>query len=305
MSNQFKIIEDHHSWLIEKLIKKLKNNPNKVKDSLYDNLTLFDKIKLLFKKNHDLLDYIKPNLISYIAFSHVIMFFISIIMYILFTILLFISHFIILGYVFIFFIITIIFSHIIHYCQIEDDDDDYINSTHAIFCHYILAAFTFALPIIILEILIAFFVGKGHKDFKKYINEELEDEFVGYFNQAYYDDENVVYLKHEIIKDVKFNDQSNIIEFDYINKDLISVYNHSNDRVKRVLINYIEEHTSRELNFKQLLNKLIYLDHLNILEQSSKDLQNRKDDEKLLNELMNKQLTQDKITTQQIKFNKQ
>lgn len=303
MSNQFKIIEDHHSWLIEKLIKKLKNNPNKVKDSLYDNLTLFDKIKLLFKKNHDLLDYIKPQLVTLISCSHFIMFLLSIIIYILFTIKLFIEHKSILGFLMIIFIITLIFLHIYHYVRI--DYNSYTESNNAIIFHYILAAFTFALPIIILEILIAFFVGKGHKDFKKYINEELEDEFVGYFNQAYYNDENVVYLKHEIIKDVKFNDQSNIIEFDYINKDLISVYNHSNDRVKRVLINYIKEHTSRELNFKQLLNKLLYLDHLNLLDESSKELEQQKEDKKLLNEIMNKQLTQDEITNQQIKFNKQ
>lgn len=303
MSNQFKIIEDHHSWLIEKLIKKLKNNPNKVKDSLYDNLTLFDKIKLLFKKNHDLLDYIKPQLVTLISCSHAIMFIISICIYIIFMLLSFTSHFIILGRFFIIFIITLIFLHIYHYVRI--DYNSYTESNNAIIFHYILATFTFALPIIILEILIAFFVGKDHKDFKKYINEELEDEFVGYFNQAYYDDENVIYLKHEIIKDVKFNDQSNIIEFDYINKDLISVYNHSNDRVKRVLINYIKEHTSRELNFKQLLNKLLYLDHLNLLDESSKELEQQKEDKKLLNEIMNKQLTQDKITTQQIKFNKQ
>lgn len=303
MSNQFKIIEDHHSWLIEKLIKKLKNNPNKVKDSLYDNLTLFDKIKLLFKKNHDLLDYIKPQLTTLISCSHFIMYLISTFVYIILTIILFTSHFTLLGRFFIIFIITLTFLHIYHYVRI--DYNSYTESNNAIIFHYILAAFTFALPIIILEILIAFFVGKGHKDFKKYINEELEDEFVGYFNQAYYDDENVVYLKHEIIKDVKFNDQSNIIEFDYINKDLISVYNHSNDRVKRVLINYIKEHTSRELNFKQLLNKLLYLDHLNLLDESSKKLEQQKEDKKLLNEIMNKQLTQDKITTQQIKFNKQ
>lgn len=303
MLSQFKIVEDQHSWLIKKLSNQIQNNPNKVKDSLYDNLTLFDKIKLLFKKNHDLLDYIKPQLVTLISCSHFIMFLLSIIIYILFTIKLFIEHKSILGFLMIIFIITLIFLHIYHYVRI--DYNSYTESNNAIIFHYILAAFTFALPIIILEILIAFFVGKGHKDFKKYINEELEDEFVGYFNQAYYDDENVVYLKHEIIKDVKFNDQSNIIEFDYINKDLISVYNHSNDRVKRVLINYIKEHTSRELNFKQLLNKLLYLDHLNLLDESSKELEQQKEDKKLLNEIMNKQLTQDKITTQQIKFNKQ
>lgn len=303
MLSQFKIVEDQHSWLIKKLSNQIQNNPNKVKDSLYDNLTLFDKIKLLFKKNHDLLDYIKPQLVTLISCSHFIMFLLSIIIYILFTIKLFIEHKSILGFLMIIFIITLIFLHIYHYVRI--DYNSYTESNNAIIFHYILAAFTFALPIIILEILIAFFVGKGHKDFKKYINEELEDEFVGYFNQAYYNDENVVYLKHEIIKDVKFNDQSNIIEFDYINKDLISVYNHSNDRVKRVLINYIKEHTSRELNFKQLLNKLLYLDHLNLLDESSKELEQQKEDKKLLNEIMNKQLTQDKITTQQIKFNKQ
>lgn len=302
MLSQFKIVEDQHSWLIKKLSNQIQNNPNKVKDSLYDNLTLFDKIKLLFKKNHDLLDYIKPQLVTLISCSHAIMFIISICIYIIFMLLSFTSHFTLLGRFFIIFIITLIFLHIYHYVRI--DYNSYTESNNAIIFHYILAAFTFALPIIILEILIAFFVGKGHKDFKKYINEELEDEFVGYFNQAYYDDENVIYLKHEIIKDVKFNDQSNIIEFDYINKNLISVYNHSNDRVKRVLINYIEEHTSRELNFKQLLNKLLYLDHLNLLDESSKELEQQKEDKKLLNEIMNKQLTQDKITTQQIKFNK-
>lgn len=285
MAGQFKITKDRYAWLIEKLIDK--NKPNKMKDSLYNNLTFFDKIKLLFKKDHDMIYRVCFPLVTFMENSHVIMLIVSISIYIILTALLFVSYSMILAGISFVFTIAVLLLHKVHY--IKCNNGFYRNSDQAIIIHYILAAFTFALPVIILEILIAFFIGNGHKNFKNYINNRIEADFVDYFNQPYYDSQKVVYLRHEIIKDVQFDYETSMITFDYDdnykNYNCISMNKKYQNQFERTLMMNIEEHTSRQLNFKQLLDKLLYLDYLHLLNQLMEDLDEKQQNAHLLKEI--------------------
>lgn len=285
MADQFKITKDRYAWLIEKLIDK--NKPNKMKDSLYNNLTFFDKIKLLFKEDHDMIYRVCFPLVTFMENSHVIMLIVSISIYIILTALLFVSYSMILAGISFIFTIVLLLLHKVHYTKCNNGF--YRNSDQAIIIHYILAAFTFALPVIILEILIVFFIGNGHKNFKNYINNRIESDFVDYFNQPYYDSQKVVYLRHEMIKDVQFDYETSMITFDYDdnykNYNCISTNKKYQNQFKQTLMMNIEEHTSLQLNFKQLLDKLLYLDYLHLLNQLMEDLDKKQQNAHLLKEI--------------------
>lgn len=47
---------------LQSLINKQRNKPNRFKDHLYDNLSVFDKTNMIFNQKYGLLDHIFPKL---------------------------------------------------------------------------------------------------------------------------------------------------------------------------------------------------------------------------------------------------
>lgn len=63
---------------------------------------------------------------------------------------------------------------------------------------------------------------------------------------------------------------------------------------------YIKNHTSRELNFKQIFEKLIYLNHITKIEQSSHNAKQIEKDCELLDQISKNQFSKDEILKKQI-----
>lgn len=286
--------------LLNKIIQKIKNRPNNVKDQLYDNLNIFDKITLLFKYDHYLLIKLYPTFGQIVLITQLLMTMLSILVYMCCVINAFNTN-IFLGFSSLTLYIIYFSSIVIHYVTLFNDDSKYDMTDKYLIINYIISIFNFSLPIIIIEFLIEMFIFKQNKVFKNYINKNLEQNFVEHFNTIYYDENNVAYLKHEMINNVLFDHKSNIIYFDYNAKfnELNILSNSEHTQFKRVMTDYIRNHTSRELNFKQLMSKLIYINDLTMLNQSSQNIDRNKKDNKLLDQLIDKQVSKDEILKQQ------
>lgn len=288
--------------LLNKIIQKIKNRPNKVKDQLYDNLNIFDKITLLFKHDHYLLMKLYPAFGQIVLITQLLMTILSIFVYVCCVINAFNTN-IFLGFSILTLYIIYFSSIVIHYVTLFNDDSKYDMTDKYLIINYIISIFNFSLPIIIIEFLIEMFIFKQNKVFKNYINKNLEQNFVEHFNTIYYDENNVAYLKHEIINNVSFDHKSNIIYFDYVNKfydsNTYNINDSDDDQFKRVMTDYIKNHTSRELNFKQLMSKLVYINNLTMLNQSSQNIDQNKKDNELLDQLIDKQVSKDEVLKQQ------
>ncbi len=286
--------------LLNKIIQKIKNRPNKVKDQLYDNLNIFDKITLLFKHDHYLLMKLYPAFGQIVLITQLLMTILSIFVYMYCVINAFYTN-MFLGFSILTLYIIYFSSIVIHYVTLFNDDSKYDMTDKYLIINYIISIFNFSLSIIIIEFLIEMFIFKQNKVFKNYINKNLEQNFVEHFNTIYYNENNVAYLKHEIINNVSFDHKLNIIYFDYNDKfnELNILSNSEHTQFKRVMTDYIRNHTSRELNFKQLISKLVYINNLTILDQSSQNIDQNKEDNELLDQLIDKQVSKDEILKQQ------
>lgn len=286
--------------LLNKIIQKIKNSPNKVKDQLYDNLNIFDKITLLFKYDHYLLIKLYPTFSKIVFSTQLLMNIVSLFVYMYCMINAFNIN-IFLGFSSLILLIIYFSSIVFHFVMLFIDDSSYDMTDKYLIINYIIAIFNFSLFIIIIEFLIEMFIFKQNKVFKNYINKNLEQNFVEHFNTIYYDENDVVYLKHEMINNVLFDHKSNIIYFDYNDKfnELNILSNSEHTQFKRVITDYIKNHTSRELNFKKLISKLIYINDLTMLNQSSQNIDQNKKDNELLDQLIDKQVSKDEILKQQ------
>lgn len=284
--------------LSNKTKNKTKNKPNKVKDSLYENLSMMDKIKLLLSNDHDLLIKLFPTF-SKIIFITQLIFMIAIpLIYIGYDIYL-ISNNLKFGFTILIYMIFYITLLIIHFYNINED---YVNSNKALIFHYIILLLNLGFIIVIIQFLSFMYLCKGKELFKKDVNNQ-EQIFINNFNQIFVDKNETVYLRHEMIKNVWFDNYPKFIKFDYIDKfydnNTYNLDDNEDEQYKRVLTNYIKNHTSRELNFKQLISKLVYINNLTILDQSSQNIDQNKKDNKLLDQLIDKQVSQDEILRQQ------
>lgn len=298
--NNYQFKDDQMFKILNKLSNKIKNKTNKVKDSLYENLSMMDKIKLLLSNDHDLLIRLFPIFSNIIFFTQFIMLIFITLIYIVYDIYLISNNSIfgITGLIFLMFYTTLL---IIHFYN-AFSNDDYLLSNKALIFHYIILLLNLSLIIIIIQFLIFMYLCKGNKKFKKYINNQ-EQIFINHFNQIFVDKNETVYLRHEMIKNVWFDNYPKFIKFNYIDKfydsDTYNLDNSDDEQYKRVLTDYIRNHTSRELNFKQLISKLIYINNLTILDQSSQNIDQNKEDNKLLDQLIDKQVSKDEILRQQ------
>ena len=250
--------DDQIFKILNKLSNKTKNKPNKVKDSLYENLSMMDKIKLLLSNDHDLLIKLFPTF-SKIIFITQLIFMIAIpLIYIGYDIYL-ISNNLKFGFTILIYMIFYITLLIIHFYNINED---YVNSNKALIFHYIILLLNLGFIIVIIQFLIFMYLCKGKEIFKKDVNNQ-EQIFINNFNQIFVDKNETVYLRHEMIKNVWFDNYPKFIKFNYIDKfydsDTYNLDNSDDEQYKRVLTDYIRNHTSRELNFKQLISKLVYI----------------------------------------------
>lgn len=305
MKSHYEFNDDQGFKFFMKLLNKTKNKPNRVKDSLYKNLNMIDKIKFLFEDDRYFLKKLYPIFSKIIFITEVLSFVLSIVGYLVLCVILFEHNFVlgIISFIFTFLYIVVMFTH---FWYIESGSVYMLTNTSVII-HYILLLLSSGLIFIFIEYLIFMYVCQGEKTLKNFIDKDLDQEFTNEFNQIFFDENKSAYLKHELIKNVWFDNQSCFIKFDYNDKyyeDHVYTLKSSNDdQFKRVLTDYITNHTSRELNFKQLISKLAYINHLTIINQSSQNIgQNEKDNEKdhvLFNQILGNQISKDEALKQQ------
>ena len=138
-----------------------------------------------------------------------------------------------------------------------DDYEIYQNSIIYYIMYYVTGIALLSIFIKPLFIIIRLFLFGGLSKIKKYINNNIEKKFCNKFNRIYYTNQNDIYLEHELIKSVQT--KQNKINYDKqsIGSNLIRIYErnyYKNDNQKqKAIIRYIDHHTNRKLNFKQLL----------------------------------------------------
>lgn len=302
--NYYKFEQNCRINMSDMMMKKLSKRPkrsekSKKKYTLYDDLNLFDKIKILFKHDHHLLMKLYPNFTPIMFFIQLIMILISLVAYSFFSIELLIEHKVlgIIALIGSFIYLMMIISLFIEGFRPENNDRSLM------LIQYIVSIFSFALPIILIQTFIVMYVFNQKGMFKNYVTKGIDEDFCNHFNQIFYDNEGVAYLRHELIKNVYFDPEINQIKYNYIESPgkLYSLYlRRDDDQFKRLMTDYIKNHTSRELNFKQIFEKLIYLNHITKIDQSSCDAKQIEKNHELLNQIAKNQFSKDEILKKQI-----
>lgn len=301
--NYYKFEQNCRINMSDMMMKKLSKRPKRSEQSkkqytLYDDLNLFDKIKILFKHDHDLLMKLYPNFTPIMFVIQLIMILISLIAYSFFSIELLIEHKVlgIIALIGSFIYLMMIISLFIEGFRPENNDRSLM------LMQYIVSIFSFALPIILIQTFIVMYVFNQKGMFKNYVTKGIEEDCCNHFNQIFYDSDGVAYLRHELIKNVYFDPEINQIKYNYIQKyyHLCSLYLHHDNQFKKVMKDYIKNHTSRELNFKQIFEKLIYLNHITKIDQSSHNAKQVEKDCELLDQISKNQFSKDEILKKQI-----
>lgn len=93
-----------------------------------------------------------------------------------------------------------------------------------------------------------------------------ENKFIDYFHQTHYNKNKTAYFKHEFIKNLYTCDDANVLKFDLLDKSIDKTHltNVEIDALNRLLYQQKE----RQLNFKQLIAKLHQLNVLTLLKDS-------------------------------------
>lgn len=294
----------HSAINLQKLINKLRNKPNRFKDHLYDNLSFIDKINIIFNQKHGLLDHIFPKLNKVLDFTNIILMILSNIFWFIFTSI--IGCFNVPMGVLGFFITFILFTFSIIYVVESEFQYEYEKGlTLEKIAYCIVSILSFSWLIDFLIILIVLFIFNGRSKVRKFVYKEIEKKFCDEFNTIYYDDQNVAYLKHEMLDTVKFNSTDNSIDYNYLSEynDLNRIYQcFELDQTERSLTKYIKHHTNRELNFEQLLLKLIYLEQKSELNKSEQLIDQNKEDDEMIKLLIDNQKSEEELLRKQ--FNK-
>lgn len=268
---------------LQRLINKLKHKPNRFKDHLYDNLSFIDKINIIFNQKHGFLDEIFPKLNKILDFTNKSLMILANIFWFIFTSI--IGYFNVPMGVLGFFITFILFTFSIIY--VVESEFQYNNKKSSLekISFVFVSILSFSGLIDFFIVLIILFIFNGQSKVQKFVNNKIEKEFCDRFNTIYYDDQNIAYLRHEMLNNVEFNSQDNSIDYTYLSEyyDLNCIYqSHLLNQTERSLIKYIKHHTNRELNFEQLLLKFIYLEQKSELNKNEQLInQNKKDDETL------------------------
>lgn len=150
----------------------------------------------------------------------------------------------------------------------------------------------------------------GVKDQANY----YENKFIEYFHQAYYDKNKAAYFKHELIKNLYTCDDENVLKLGFLDKSINN--NHLTDVEIDALNHLLYQQQERQLNFKQLITKLHQLNVLTLLKDSEnhqieneKALKLKYDQQKqyeekvqdAMKQLKNNQLNNEEVIDQQLK----
>ena len=294
---------------IQKLISKAYNQPNSVKENLYDNLSFIEKMKLIFKgegkgiNKDNLLNTVFTNFMKNLNVLNIIIIILLNISWFIFTSIIgFYTAILGISCTIISFIL--LFSTIIYAIESDFNDDDEMTKAEKI-CYWFMSILSFTLFIDFIIIFMLLFVFNGQSKIKRYINDNYEKDFCDEFNTIYYDDNCTAYLKHEMIDNVKIINKYNSIYYDYLDDD-IDLYRINKDCYvnsdERAIAKYIKQHTNRELNFKQLLLKLSYLEQKSIIDQSQNKLEQDEKDNERIKLIMKNQKSEEELMKRQ--FNK-
>lgn len=141
-----------------------------------------------------------------------------------------------------------------------------------------------------------------------------ENKFIDYFHQTHYNKNKTAYFKHEFIKNLYTCDDANVLKFDLLDKSIDKTHltNVEIDALNRLLYQQKE----RQLNFKQLIAKLHQLNLLTLLKDSENhqienekelklkhDQQNQYEEkvQQAMKQLKNNQINNDKVIEQQFR----
>lgn len=286
---------------LQSLINKQRNKPNRFKDHLYDNLSVFDKTNMIFNQKYGLLDHIFPKLNKILDVTNKILMILANIFWFIFTMI--IGCFNVPMGVLGFFITFILFTFSIIYVVESEFQYEYEKGlTLEKIAYCIVSILSFSWLIDFLIILIVLFIFNGRSKVRKFVYKEIEKKFCDEFNEIYYDDQNVAYLKHEMLNEVSFDIEYNDIEYDYFYEydNLYRIYQcFEFNQNERALVKYIKYHTNRELNFKQLLLKLTYLEQKSELNKSEQLIDQNKEDDEMIKLLIDNQKSEEELLRKQ------
>ena len=151
---------------------------------------------------------------------------------------------------------------------------------------------------------------RGVKDQANY----YENKFIEYFHQAYYDKNKAAYFKHELIKNLYTCDNENVLKLGFLDKSINN--NHLTDVEIDALNHLLYQQQERQLSFKQLITKLHQLNVLTLLKdaeshqiENEKELKLKYDQQKqyeekvqhAMKQLKDNQLNNEEVIDQQIK----
>lgn len=298
-------------------------NENKLKNTLYDSLNLFDKLKLIknFNKNKQNINNRSESIFneSIKNIGQVLFFAIMIIV----TILAFIgyvycAYLVIIDYSFgdhqfmkylgwAFTISFVITGFLLLICMLDDADFEAI-----IFIIFVISV----IMCLGLNLLIGFVLGKlsymiialnqiqFSNKFKKDID-NIENNFMDYFNEIVYTSDKKAYYLHELIQSINIKDYKDInqvmkCEFDltFINNDALTedeindymtnTYDYPNSDEQEALKLLLLNDQARTLNFKQVILKLKQLEKLTQLSESQKQTELNKHKSQLEQDYLNR-----------------
>ena len=286
---------------LQRLLNKLHHKPDRFKDHLYDNLNFIDKTNIIFSHKYNLLDEIFSKLNKVLDVINIILIILANIFWVIFTSI--IGCFNVPMGVLGFFITFILFTFSIIYVVESEFQYEYEKGlTLEKIAYCIVSILSFSWLIDFLIILIVLFIFNGRSKVRKFVYKEIEKKFCDEFNEIYYDDQNVAYLKHEMLNEVSFDIEYNDIEYDYFYEydNLYRIYQcFEFNQNERALVKYIKYHTNRELNFKQLLLKLTYLEQKSELNKSEKLLNQNKKDNEIIKILIDNQKSEEELLRKQ------
>ena len=300
--------------------KKLLFNKNNLKDTLYDSLNLFDKLKLIKNFNQQNSNKLSESIFN--EFNKNIGQALSFVIIIIVTILAFIgyvycAYLVIIDYSFgdyqfmkylgwAFIISFFITGLLLMGCMIEDEDFEIIGLVILIMSIIMCLGLNLLIGFILgklLYVIIALYQIQFSNKFKQDIN-NIENNFMKYFNQIVYTSDKKVYYLHELIQSINFEDHKNINNIDellvtmtfnidqfLLERDFSSFikndeYPNSDEREALKLL--LKNDQARSLNFKQVILKLKQLEKLTQLNESQKQNELNKNQSKEKYEYLDK-----------------
>lgn len=301
--------------------KKLLFNKNKLKDTLYNSLNLFDKLRLIKNFNQKNSNNRSESIFN--GFSKNISQALSFAIIIIVTILAFIgyvycAYLVIIDYSFgdhqfmkyfgwAFMISFVITGLLLMGCMIKDEDIEIIGLVILIMSVIMCLGLNLLIGFILgklLYVIIALYQIQFSNKFKQDIN-NIENNFMKYFNQIVYTSDKKVYYLHELIQSINIKDykdinqvmqwefdltfiNNNVLTEDEINDYMTNTYNYPNSDEREALKLLLKNDQARSLNFKQVILKLKQLEKLTQLNESQKQNELNKNQSKEKYEYLDK-----------------